>query len=68
MVAGEGLDGAGKATLVDALGRAAQARGATVATLAFPRYDADVHAALAGEALHGEHGDTAASVHASSQL
>ncbi len=68
MVAVEGLDGAGKATLVDALGRAARARGATVATLAFPRYDADVHAALAGEALHGEHGDTAASVYAMALL
>jgi dTMP kinase len=68
MVAVEGLDGAGKATLVDALGRAARARGASVATLAFPRYDDDVHAALAGEALHGEHGDTAASVHAMALL
>jgi dTMP kinase len=68
MVAVEGLDGAGKATLVDALGRAAVQRGATVATLAFPRYDDDVHAALAGEALHGEHGDTAASVHAMALL
>ncbi|MCD2197459.1 dTMP kinase [Actinomycetospora endophytica] len=68
VVAVEGLDGAGKATLVDALGRAARARGASVATLAFPRYDDDVHAALAGEALHGEHGDTAASVHAMALL
>ena len=68
MVAVEGLDGAGKATLVDALGRAARARGASVATLAFPRYDADVHAALAGEALRGGHGDTAASVHAMALL
>jgi len=68
MVAVEGLDGAGKATLVDALGRSARARGASVATMAFPRYDDDVHAALAGEALHGEHGDTAASVHAMALL
>ena len=68
MVAVEGLDGAGKATLVDALGRSARARGASVATLAFPRYDVDVHAALAGEALRGEHGDTAASVHAMALL
>ncbi len=68
MVAVEGLDGAGKATLVDALGRSARARGASVATLAFPRYDADVHAALAGEALRGAHGDTAASVHAMALL
>lgn len=68
VVAVEGLDGAGKATLVDALGRAARTRGASVATLAFPRYDDDVHAALAREALHGQHGDTAASVHAMALL
>jgi dTMP kinase len=68
MVAVEGLDGAGKATLVEALRRSAGQRGATVATLAFPRYDDDVHAALAGEALRGEHGDTAASVHAMALL
>ena len=66
IVAVEGLDGAGKATLVDAVARAAAARGASVATLAFPRYDDDVHAALAGAALHGDLGDgggVAASVH-----
>ena len=68
MVAVEGLDGAGKATVVAALRRAVEARGATAATIAFPRYDDDVHAALAGEALHGAHGDTAASVHAMSLL
>lgn len=63
LVAVEGLDGAGKATLVAALQRAARSRGASVATLAFPRYEDDVHAALAGEALRGAHGDTGASVH-----
>ena len=63
LVAVEGLDGAGKATLVAAIADGARAAGATVATWAFPRYDADVHAALAGEALHGAHGDTAAGVH-----
>jgi dTMP kinase len=59
----EGLDGSGKATLtarlVEALGR----DGATVATLAFPRYDADVHAELARDALYGRLGDLADSVH-----
>jgi dTMP kinase len=68
VVAVEGLDGAGKATLVAALADAATRRGARVATLAFPRYDADVHAGLAGEALHGAHGDLRDSVHAMAVL
>src|SRR5205823_5783544 len=37
--------------------------GRTVARAAFPRYDADVHAQLVAEALHGAHGDLAGSVH-----
>lgn len=68
MVAVEGLDGAGKATLVAALADAAGRRGASVSTHAFPRYDADVHAGLAGEALHGAHGDLRSSVHAMAVL
>ncbi|PVZ14893.1 dTMP kinase [Actinomycetospora cinnamomea] len=68
VVAVEGLDGAGKATLVGALADAALRRGAVVETLAFPRYDADVHAGLAGEALHGAHGDLRDSVHAMAVL
>ena len=68
VVAVEGLDGAGKATLVAALADAARARGATVGAFAFPRYDADVHAAIAGEALHGGHGDLRGSVHAMAVL
>jgi dTMP kinase len=68
VVAVEGLDGAGKATLVAALADAATRRGARVAALAFPRYDADVHAGLAGEALHGAHGDLRDSVHAMAVL
>jgi dTMP kinase len=59
----EGLDGAGKRTLSDALCAAFAAKGARVARFAFPRYDADVHADLAREALYGRHGDLAASVH-----
>lgn len=68
MVAVEGLDGAGKATLVAALVDAARRRGVSVRTLAFPRYDVDVHAGLAGEALHGAHGDLRDSVHAMAVL
>jgi dTMP kinase len=63
MVAIEGLDGAGKRTLSDALCRALADGGASVARFAFPRYDADVHAELAREALYGRLGDLAASVH-----
>jgi len=68
VVAVEGLDGAGKATLVAALADAAATRGATVGLFAFPRYDADVHAGIAGEALHGEHGDLRGSIHAMAVL
>ena len=64
----EGLDGAGKRTLSDALCAALAARGARVARYAFPRYDADVHAELAREALYGRHGDLAASVNAMALL
>ena len=42
----EGLDGAGKRTLTDRLLAALLAGGARSATLAFPRYAADVHAEL----------------------
>jgi dTMP kinase len=59
----EGLDGAGKRTLSDGLCAAFAAKGTRVARFAFPRYDADVHAELAREALYGRHGDLAASVH-----
>lgn len=59
----EGLDGAGKHTLTDRLLAALAARGARTATVAFPRYDADVHAQLARDALHGRLGDLAESVH-----
>ena len=64
----EGLDGAGKRTLTDRLLPALHARGARTATLAFPRYDADVHAELVRDALHGRHGDLADSVYAMAVL
>ncbi|ASR37922.1 dTMP kinase [Prauserella marina] len=59
----EGLDGAGKRTLADALTKALHDAGASVATLAFPRYGESVHADLVREALHGEHGDLGDSVY-----
>ncbi|WP_433562762.1 dTMP kinase [Nocardia sp. CA-151230] len=64
----EGLDGAGKRTLTDAVVTALRARGLRVATLAFPRYGVSVHADLAAEALRGGHGDTARSVNAMALL
>lgn len=64
----EGLDGAGKRTLTEGLRAAFEAGGKTVTTLAFPRYGASVHADLAAEALHGQHGDLTDSVYAMATL
>lgn len=64
----EGLDGAGKRTLTEGLRTALEADGKTVTTLAFPRYGRSVHADLAAEALHGEHGDLTDSVYAMATL
>jgi dTMP kinase len=64
----EGLDGSGKATLTAALVSALAARGARIATLAFPRYDDDVHAELARDALYGRLGDLRDSVHGMATL
>jgi dTMP kinase len=63
LVVVEGLDGAGKRTLTEALCAALRAKGATVAQLAFPRYADDVHAQLVSDALHGRLGDLSDSVH-----
>ncbi|MFC4000429.1 dTMP kinase [Prauserella oleivorans] len=59
----EGLDGAGKRTLTDALTKALHDAGASVAALGFPRYGESIHADLVREALHGEHGDLGQSVY-----
>lgn len=64
----EGVDGAGKRTLSEGLRKAFEAAGKSVATLAFPRYGQSVTADIAAEALHGEHGDLAASVYAMAML
>ncbi|MEZ0366972.1 dTMP kinase [Mycobacterium sp. pUA109] len=68
LIAIEGVDGAGKRTLSDGLRAALQARGRSVATLAFPRYGDSVTADIAAEALHGEHGDLADSVYGMAML
>lgn len=59
----EGLDGAGKRTLAEALTKALHDLGKSVATLAFPRYGESVHADLIREALHHGHGDLGESVY-----
>lgn len=59
----EGLDGAGKRTLTEALIKALHNEGCGVATLAFPRYGENIHADLVREALHRGHGDLAGSVY-----
>lgn len=64
----EGLDGAGKRTLASGLQREFEAAGRSVATCAFPRYGQSITADLASEALHGRHGDLAASVEAMALL
>ena len=68
LIAIEGVDGAGKRTLTEGLRASFEASGRTVAQLAFPRYKSSVHADLAAEALHGEHGDVAQSVYAMALL
>jgi dTMP kinase len=59
----EGLDGSGKRTLTGALAERATAGGASVATMAFPRYGIDIHADLVQDALYGRLGDLSDSVY-----
>ncbi|MBF6350830.1 dTMP kinase [Nocardia flavorosea] len=68
LVSVEGLDGAGKRTLITDLVAALEQCGLRVQTLAFPRYGRSVHADLAAEALRGAHGDLAGSVNAMATL
>ncbi|MFY2788205.1 dTMP kinase [Rhodococcus sp. MALMAid1271] len=64
----EGVDGAGKNTLARRLVSAWERDGLEVRRIGFPRYDHSVHADLAAEALRGQHGDVAGSVHAMALL
>jgi dTMP kinase len=68
LIAIEGVDGAGKRTLCNALRAALEADHRSVASLSFPRYGHSVAADLAAEALHGQHGDLASSVYAMAVL
>lgn len=58
IIAVEGIDGAGKRTIVEAIQREYGAR-----TLAFPRYETSIHAQLAQQALHGKMGDLTDSIY-----
>ncbi|MDN5914606.1 MAG: dTMP kinase [Pseudonocardia sp.] len=64
----EGLDGAGKRTFASALSARLQDRGVRSTGVAFPRYEHDVHAELARDALYGRMGDLGSSVHAMAVL
>ena len=59
----EGIDGAGKNTLVRALTSRIDA-----STLTFPRYDTSIHAQLAARVLHGQMGDLVDSAHGMATL
>lgn len=63
LIAVEGLDGAGKRTLIGELVNELERRGQRVSRWAFPRYEDNVHAHLVHEALHGQLGDLIDSVH-----
>lgn len=58
IVAIEGIDGAGKNTLVSALRERIDAQ-----VIAFPRYGCSIHAQLAAKALHGQMGDLTDSIY-----
>lgn len=68
LVAIEGLDGAGKNTIVGRIRAEAADRGIRLATMAFPAYGRHLTADLAAEALHGRHGDLATSTYAMALL
>lgn len=59
----EGIDGAGKNTLVRALRERLDAE-----VIAFPRYTESIHAQLAADALHGKMGDLIDSAHGMATL
>lgn len=65
IIAIEGIDGAGKNTLVTAL---REALDVPVRVIAFPRYDVSIHAQLAREALYGRMGDLTDSAYAMATL
>ncbi|APT83223.1 dTMP kinase [Corynebacterium ammoniagenes] len=65
IIAIEGIDGAGKNTLVSQLRKELNI---PVEVLAFPRYEDSIHAQLAQEALYGRMGDLTSSAYAMATL
>ena len=63
IIAFEGVDGAGKNTLVTAVEEELLAHEIPVARVGFPRYEESVHAQLAQAALYGQMGDLLDSIH-----
>lgn len=68
IIAIEGIDGAGKNTLVTALTDSLRARGLIVEKMTFPAYRQTIFADFADQALHGQLGDTAESAWAMALL
>ena len=64
----EGLDGAGKRTVADAVAAALTVQHASVGRMAFPRYGTNVHADLVADVLYGRLDHLADSVHAMALL
>lgn len=68
IIALEGIDGAGKNTLAQALIDGVKAQGFHADRLSFPRYEDSIHAQLAQAALHGQMGDLVDSAHGMATL
>lgn len=61
LIAVEGIDGAGKNTLVTAVRQQLEEHGVSTTSMGFPAYGQTLYADLADDALHGRLGDTAQS-------
>lgn len=68
IIAFEGVDGAGKNTLVTAVAKKLESREVPVAKLGFPRYEHSVMAQLAQAALHKNMGDLTESINGMATL
>jgi dTMP kinase len=68
IIAVEGIDGAGKNTLVTAVSEELRRRGHSVGTMTFPAYRQTMFADFADQALHGQLGDAADSAWAMALL
>ena len=64
----EGIDGAGKNTLVTAVTNQLRSQGHSVSSMTFPAYRQTIFADFADQALHGQLGDTADSAWAMALL